>query len=85
MMKRKESGFSKISECAEQIVRDIAVCLSGAIDGRGRASLAVSGGRTPEHIFPKLARKSFPWHLAAITLADERWVDTSPRNLRVEP
>jgi 6-phosphogluconolactonase len=44
---------------------------------RGRASLAVSGGRTPAGLFRRLAASPFPWHCVTVTLADERWVPPS--------
>jgi len=53
----------------------MAACLAEAVAKRGRATLAVSGGRTPEHIFPILAQNDLPWDRITLTLADERWVD----------
>ncbi|NQV48834.1 MAG: 6-phosphogluconolactonase [Rhodospirillaceae bacterium] len=64
-----------LAECAERFADDVAGCLAEAIDKRGQASLAVSGGRTPEHLFPALAYKELAWQNVSITLADERWVD----------
>ncbi len=54
---------------------DIAACLRDAVKKNGRATLAVSGGRTPQHIFPLLSGAELPWNRVAITLVDERWVD----------
>ena len=75
MRKPKEIRASCITECSEHLVRDMAICLGQAIEQRGHTSLAVSGGRTPERIFPILAQQSLPWDRVSITLADERWVD----------
>lgn len=60
---------------AEHLAEDMSECLQSGIAKRSRACLAVSGGRTPEHIFPALANKALPWDRVTITLADERWVD----------
>ncbi len=54
---------------------------------RGRASLVLSGGRTPRGLFARLAAASFPWDRVAITLADDRWVpddhaDSNARSVR---
>lgn len=67
--------FASLDECVECFAEDVADCLKVGIKARGRASLAVSGGRTPEHIFPLLSRINLPWDKISITLADERWVD----------
>jgi 6-phosphogluconolactonase len=68
-------NVSTLAECAERFANDVATSLGEAIDRRGQATLAVSGGRTPEHLFPALARKDLAWQNVNITLADERWVD----------
>lgn len=41
---------------------------------RGRASMVVSGGRTPRGLFARLAATPLAWERVTITLADERWV-----------
>jgi 6-phosphogluconolactonase len=66
--------FSTFRDCVEQFVEDIAESLKNAISMRSHATLAVSGGRTPEKIFPSLAKKVLSWDRVVITLADERWV-----------
>ncbi len=66
--------FSDIQSCTEQLVDDISACLRNAIEKRGRATLVVSGGRTPNHIFPVLSRADLAWENVFVTLADERWV-----------
>ncbi len=52
----------------------IAEKLQQAVAGRGKATLVVSGGRTPAPIFDVLAQKKVPWQKVVILLADERWV-----------
>ncbi len=49
--------------------------LKTGIQTRGRASLVVSGGRTPVALFELLSQADLDWSKVDITLADERWVD----------
>ncbi|NQU58665.1 MAG: 6-phosphogluconolactonase [Rhodospirillales bacterium] len=67
-------SFVSLGECAERFADDIAACLTEAIATRGQASLAVSGGKTPQHLLPVLAQKTVAWERVCITLIDERWV-----------
>lgn len=48
--------------------------LSRAIDKKGRAVLALSGGSSPVPVFSELAEVDFAWDKVAITLVDERAV-----------
>ncbi len=65
----------------EQLNRSFAsnICriLRTGIEENGRASLVVSGGRTPAALFSALSKASLEWDKVDITLADERWVDNS--------
>lgn len=54
---------------------EIARTLRAAIAARGRASLVVSGGRTPALMFNRLSLQDLAWAQVSITLADERWVE----------
>ena len=64
-----------------QILADrVASELLAAIESRGQASLVVSGGNTPKPLFETLSGRALPWHKVTITLADERWVDTSSKD-----
>jgi 6-phosphogluconolactonase len=49
--------------------------LRKAIETRGSATLAVSGGSTPKPLFERLAHAELPWEKVTVTLVDERWVD----------
>jgi 6-phosphogluconolactonase len=60
---------------AERFAAEVADRLSAALAMRDRASLVVSGGKSPIPFFQCLARSTLPWHRVWITLADERWVD----------
>ena len=55
---------------------DIAEILESTIQKEGRASLAVSGGRTPIPLFVELSKLNLDWSKVELTLADDRWVDS---------
>ncbi|MEL6687530.1 MAG: 6-phosphogluconolactonase [Pseudomonadota bacterium] len=52
----------------------LADTLSEALDQRGRASLMLSGGSSPEPIYRALAQAPLAWKGIGISLVDERWV-----------
>ncbi|MBF0353795.1 MAG: 6-phosphogluconolactonase [Alphaproteobacteria bacterium] len=58
----------------EALADHLAEGLRKALESRPLASLAVSGGRTPEAVFPILAEAKLPWERVWITLTDERWL-----------
>jgi 6-phosphogluconolactonase len=60
---------------AVSLAQNIAQQLAQALTIRPRASLAVSGGRTPLAMLKQLSLQQLDWHRVDITLADERWVD----------
>ncbi len=51
--------------------------LDTAIEKRGRAVLAVSGGSTPAVFFRALARRQIDWSAVTVMLVDERFVPSS--------
>ena len=59
---------------AERLAKQIVDILQRAIDSKGQAVLAVSGGSTPKQLFAALANRSLDWQKVVITLVDERWV-----------
>lgn len=70
-----EKRFNDRALLAEQLATKVAGQLQEAIDARGKASLVVSGGRTPLAFFHALSRQPITWSKVLVTLADERWVD----------
>lgn len=55
--------------------------LQEAIDAKGRASLAVPGGTTPERFLRALSGEDIDWGKVSVMLTDERFVDEdSPRS-----
>ena len=66
--------FDIASELDIALAHLVANQLEDAIKERGRASLAVSGGRTPAAFLRALGCMPIDWSCVNITLADERWV-----------
>jgi 6-phosphogluconolactonase len=60
-----------VAELAEKITQAV----QKSITRHGWASLAVSGGSTPQPLFTKLSQQNISWQDVIITLVDERWVD----------
>lgn len=69
--------FSDTTELNTKFAARIAKILADAIAKKGKASLVVSGGRTPLPFFKELSNADINWKNVYITLADERWVDKS--------
>ena len=72
-----ERIFEAREALAESLARDVADELARAIEAKGRATLAVSGGTTPKLFFEKLSVIDIPWSRVAVTLVDERQVPES--------
>jgi 6-phosphogluconolactonase len=53
---------------------DLATALRDAAAACGRASLALSGGKTPLGMISQLAQRELPWAQLGVTLADDRWL-----------
>jgi len=71
------------AEAAEYAAAEfIARCLEGAVEARGLATLAISGGRSPWGMFERLAAHEPDWSVVHIFQVDERIVpiDSQARN-----
>ncbi|MFN4141791.1 6-phosphogluconolactonase [Aestuariivirga sp.] len=76
-----ERIFEAREALAETLARDVADELERAIEAKGKATLAVSGGTTPKLFFEKLSATGIPWSRVSVTLIDERQVpETSERS-----
>ena len=69
-----EHLFADASALADTLCEFAAGRLRDAIETRGTAGLIVSGGKTPQALFERLARVALPWRQVWLGLADERWV-----------
>lgn len=72
-----EHRFPDSLALAHALAGEIRVDLEEAIAVRKAAGLVVSGGRTPLHLFQQLRTEKLSWSQVWITLADERWVETT--------
>lgn len=66
--------FDDMISAAHALADELAIVLRNAIEQRGNALIAVSGGRTPEHVFKRLRQQPLDWQKVTVTLTDERWV-----------
>lgn len=73
----KESNFPSVDALNKGFAEQIADLLRAGIAARGKASLIVSGGRTPQGMFAQLSEQTLDWSKVVISLADERWVETT--------
>lgn len=62
---------------AQALADKVSEALAGAVEARGKASIAVSGGSTPKAFFQALSARPIAWDKVTITLVDERFVSES--------
>ena len=75
------NNFATAESLAQRLAVNVASGLRQAIAGSGKATLAVSGGTTPQKFFEHLSQQKLNWEQVIITLIDERQVDeASPRS-----
>ena len=70
-----EHRFSTVPELVDSLCERVATRLCTAIAARGTATMIVSGGKSPQSLFERLAQVSLDWGKVWIGLADERWVE----------
>ena len=66
--------FPSGNALADALADAVAARLDAAVAARGRASLALSGGRTPTRFFAALSKRPVAWDKVTVTLVDERCV-----------
>lgn len=69
-----QESFPDQATMSAALADRVAAMLRHAIGQRGRASLVVSGGRSPIPFLRALGQRKLDWARVTITLADERWV-----------
>ena len=72
-----EHRFPDREALAAALAGEIKVDLEEAIAARGATSLVLSGGKTPVRLFKQLQAEKLDWTRTWVTLADERWVETT--------
>ncbi|SER64329.1 6-phosphogluconolactonase [Nitrosomonas sp. Nm51] len=80
MQKLQRNVYTTIDALAQGFAGYAADILSAALIRQETVSLVVPGGSTPRAYLPVLAAQPLPWHRIAITLSDERWVDTGSKD-----
>lgn len=78
-------SFTDAAQLDGALADYISAHLGHDLDRHGRASLAVSGGGTPKHMFQQLSLRELDWSRVWVTLVDERWVapDSADSNERL--
>ncbi|ETN91682.1 6-phosphogluconolactonase [Gammaproteobacteria bacterium MOLA455] len=67
--------FENTSALDAALSAKVSDLLNSAIATEGKASLVVSGGRTPVGFFHLLSQCQLDWSKVTVALADERWVN----------
>jgi 6-phosphogluconolactonase len=67
--------FENTSALDAALTAKVSDLLKAAIAAEGKASLVVSGGRTPVGFFHLLSQCQLDWSKVTVALADERWVN----------
>jgi 6-phosphogluconolactonase len=62
------------AEMAEAVAGDVQFVIESALDARGAAVIALSGGKTPIPIYDKLAKAKLDWKRVTIVPVDDRIV-----------
>jgi 6-phosphogluconolactonase len=74
-MGHRVHAFETNAELSRQLANRIASNLAAALRERGEATLAVSGGSTPQPLFEALSCEPLDWAHVIVTQVDERWVE----------
>ena len=69
-----EHDYTDAAALAEALADTLHACCREAIDARGRAWLALAGGRTPLPAYRALAARRLDWTCAVLVPSDERCV-----------
>jgi 6-phosphogluconolactonase len=67
--------FTQLSELDTELAKQVARQLQTRLNAPGKASLVLSGGRTPTGFLQALSHHVLDWGRVIVTLADERCVD----------
>lgn len=63
-----------VAEAAARAAEEMAEAIRAAVAARGRAIVALSGGRSPQPMFERLASLDLPWPAVHVAQVDERVV-----------
>lgn len=68
------TAYHSMALMADAVAAHFRNVIQRALKERGRALVALSGGRTPEPTLARLAHMDLPWDLVTLAQVDERWV-----------
>jgi len=66
--------FDSLEEASRALAEEVAVQLREAVSANGSATLALSGGSTPQRMHEILAEHEVPWPRVHVFIGDERFV-----------
>lgn len=67
--------FKDQTTLQEALGAKVGECIKGCVADRGKASIALSGGSTPQRFYQHMSHQALPWQSVTISLVDERWVN----------
>ena len=67
--------YENVQAMGDQLADRITRVVEQAVEQRGHAHLAVSGGSTPQALYARLTHLKASWDRVVIVLVDERWVE----------
>lgn len=70
----RERSFDDPAALIDTLAAEIASLLRVAVEARGQALIAVSGGSSPIRLFERLSMMDLPWPAITVTQVDERWL-----------
>lgn len=70
----KECFYDNTSELISALSKAIRDDLQAELDANSAASMALSGGKTPQVLYEQLSTCDVDWPNVTVTLTDERWV-----------
>lgn len=71
----EEIFFQESADMQTALLKTCVERLQNSIADYGRATLFVSGGRSPAELYKALSQCSLEWNKVTVALVDERWVD----------
>ena len=80
----REIYCANSEQLAAALAERIIAILADAVQSKGKASLVVSGGRTPKRLFEILSGRDLDWEKVSITLADDRLVASGHDDLNAK-
>ena len=66
--------YESVDELADAVAGDIGFIIESAIEARGEALIAITGGTSPRPIYRRLAEANLPWKRVTIIPTDDRLV-----------